>query len=169
MFDVESGVLNGIIGFLTTLAGVLIAFALTLGNDRKKKKADEDETRNRIAKAIQLELEGNLKIVTENRQKFAKEQQQGFLILFPSGAYQSAISSGFMSLFDSKLQYDLASAYTGLKWVESVSARVLSMIGGVEMTITNYSDNMKAFQVVIDKQLERLEEAIPSIVRAVES
>ena len=95
MVDYETLVLTGIIGFLTTLSGVVIAFALTLGYDRKKKQEEERETRSRVAKAIQLELEGNLEIINENRQKFEKEQQQGFLILFPSGAYQSAIGSGF--------------------------------------------------------------------------
>ena len=167
MVDYETLVLTGIIGFLTTLSGVLIAFALTLSYDRKKKQEEERETRSRVAKAIQLELEGNLEIINENRQKFEKEQQQGFLILFPSGAYQSAIGSGFLSLLDSKLQYNLASTYAGFKWVESVSSRVLSMIGGVDMSVTNYADNLKAFQAVIDTQLKRLQEAIPSLVKEV--
>src|SRR3989442_13884769 len=165
MFDVESGVLNGIIGFITTLAGVLIAFALTLGNDRKKKKADEDETRNRIAKAIQIELESNLKLVDGIREMHSKEEKEGFLILFPSGAYQSALSGGFLSLFNSNLQYSLGATYTQFRWTETVSARLLSLIGGIEMTYSNYSDNMKNFQAIIDNQLATLQKLVPELLK----
>ena len=167
--DVVTGILGGLIGVALTLLGVIFAFGLTLEHDRNKKKAEEKETRIRIAKAIRLELEANLKIVGMNREKQAREQKTGLLILFPSGAYLSALNGGFLSLFDPQVQYDLGATYTEFKWVETVSARVLSMMGGVDMSMSNYADNMKAFQVIIDKQMERLQEEIPQVLKDMES
>ena len=37
------------------------------------------------------------------------------------------------------------------------------------MSMSNYADNMKAFQVIIEKQMERLQEEIPQVLKDMES
>jgi len=167
--DVETGILSALVSILTTLVGVLIGFGLTLRNDRKKKKDEEIETRSRIAKAIRTELEANLGAIGAELEAETKEQKTELLILFPATAYESAKSGGFISLFKPELQYSLGVTYTAFRWIETVSQRVLSMVGSTSMSLTNYADSMKRFQAIMDSHMALVQEKIPDLLNRLKS
>ncbi len=159
MFDFENASLN----FLATLAGVLLAFGLALWDDRRKRRQVDRDTQVRIAKAIHLELQSNLQFVKESKGK-------GILsTLFPVGAYQSAVSSGGLSLFVPEMQRSLDIVYTEFRVVELFGARVLSMAGSADMRIPEFSQNFASFNKLVDNQLSELEKTLPSLIQSIEA
>jgi hypothetical protein len=159
LFDFDNALLN----FLSTLSGVLVAFGLTLWYDRRRRRQIEKESQQRIAKGILQELRGNLKFVQDSKGK-------GILAtLFPAGVYQSAKSSGDLSLFSPEMQRALSIIYTEFEVVERFGARVLSMAGSSDMRIPEFAKNFEAFNQLVANQLSELETRLPGVIEAIEA
>ena len=116
------------LSFLATLGGVFVAFFLTLEYDRRRKATLEKEDQKRVITAIDLELQANFKDLDTFRQGFNERSIP--LLLFRRVAYQSAVDVGTFSMLIPELQAALAKHHDiGFRWVETVGAKMMSMLG----------------------------------------
>src|SRR5712692_6960560 len=152
--DYVSVVTGFLLNFTATVLGVIIAFYISLRHEREKDRAEkalakqrqEAEialTKDRTIQAIRLELEENL--------KDAEKIGASPLVNFRTGAYQSAIASGTLSLFDPKIQTILSTTYLRIRKLELISQKLVSM-AGASTTLTDFDQSLNWFKMSFDAE-----------------
>ncbi len=152
-----------LVGFLSTLAGVFIAFGLSLWYDRRSRKAKDRETNRRIMLTLHSEL--NL-----NHGELDHAREDGLLVshFMRNSAFQSAVGGGHLSMLNPKLQSSVGDAYYWTLIDSVIEARVFDLERSEAIYVEEGKSTLENFRQELKRTHDILRKEIPKTLRLLE-